>query len=125
MWRKSVAVLGSIVGVIAIAGCEPPEAPLPQRPWDGFYTGEAELIQKDGNHARCPSRLTRQDMAVVYNYVNFGDYQGWINPEGLVVLASGPSFVTGSFANGQFAGNVTQSPGCSYRIQSTWAWQTP
>ena len=125
MSRKSIAVLGSLVGVIAIAGCAPPEAPPPQRPWDGFYTGEAELIPKGNNRAHCPSRLSAQDMAVVFNYVNFGDYQGWINQEGLVVLAAGPSYVTGSFANGAFNGTATPSPVCSYRVQSTWAWQTP
>jgi hypothetical protein len=120
MWRGYRTILGSVACLVTLAACEPAAAPLPPKPWDGFYSGQ--VIATSDGHAgvACPDRFPKRDMAVVDGYVNFGAYQGAINADGAVILSDGQTSVNGRFTPGRFAGDLVNPPrGCRYHVEMT------
>jgi hypothetical protein len=57
---------------------------------------------------------------VAQGYVNFGEYQGAVNPNGSVVLSDGKTSINGRFTAGRFTGDLMNPPpGCTYRVELT------
>ncbi len=59
-------------------------------------------------------------MVVANSYVNFGQFQGPINPDGTAVLTDGKYSINGRFTVGRFTGDLANPPpGCMYRAVMT------
>ena len=59
-------------------------------------------------------------MIVANNYVNFGEFQGPINPGGSVLLTAGNDQINGRFTAGRFTGDLVNPPlGCMYHAELT------
>ncbi len=113
-----LAAVLSVGWVVAVGGCVTPAAAPPAKPWDGFYTGD--VIATPVGSSICPNRWPKRDTVVVDNYVNFGEFQGPINPDGSVVLTAGNDQIYGRFTVGQFTGDLANPPpGCIYRAVLT------
>jgi hypothetical protein len=65
----------------------------------------------------CANRFNVSPMKVEGGHVEFGNFRGWVQPNGQLQTVYGEIYLYGQFTGTQFAGLVQYPPpGCSFRV---------
>jgi hypothetical protein len=132
--RVSV-LMGAALAALALGGCSgqgpltemvtsnglPPASPEQVAPYQGRYSGEADITDPGLPNQVCTPRIPFVGFQVQGNQVSFGQFYGVIRADMTVNMVARNIWIEGRFQDGGFAGGMRVPPEqvCTYRIWLT------
>jgi hypothetical protein len=107
-------VLLAAAGLLPVA-CGPHGPTTPA--FDGTYQGIGYAADPALAGVACANNIPLSTMTVSGGHVEFGNFRGWVQPNGQLQTVFGQVYLYGQFQGTHFTGLIQNpQPGCNYRL---------